>query len=377
MSRSRSWPSTSRSSSGAVRRPSPRRAPGPERKGAGQRDAQGSGGGRATRTPPSSSAPALRPTPAVASVEQSTGCSQVLRLALPVYNEWKEFRGVVVLDLPMAYFTATLAGALTGRPGTSFLVDGTAPSSVRPARPRASPSAGRVPASWLPSCAPAGDPQVVDLTDGGPRLLVRELVGAYGWSVGVLAPLAETEGPVRDLTQSTLAYGAGGTVVLVLAVVLVAGARAGGSGAFRWRPPSWPRATSGCGCRRRARMRSAISADRSTHGRVARPSRRRGSAPDRGGTTATAGARGPQYRHPGRAHLAGPEGEPGGHPRQADVLYEFAAGGIRLVGESRDSLFLVAHRGLRPSYAANPVTLRPGEGDSGQALRLRAAPGSQ
>ena len=48
----------------------------------------------------------------------------VLRLALPVYNEWKEFRGVMVVDLPLSYFTSTLAGALTGRPGTSFLVDG-------------------------------------------------------------------------------------------------------------------------------------------------------------------------------------------------------------------------------------------------------------
>ena len=46
-----------------------------------------------------------------------------LRLALPVYNEWKEFRGVIVLDLPLSYFVSTLAGALAGRPGTSFLVD--------------------------------------------------------------------------------------------------------------------------------------------------------------------------------------------------------------------------------------------------------------
>ena len=53
-------------------------------------------------------------------------------------------------------------------------------------------------------------------------MLVRSVVGAHGWSVGVLAPLVEIEGPVRALTQSTLAYGSAGAVVLVLAVVLVA-----------------------------------------------------------------------------------------------------------------------------------------------------------
>jgi signal transduction histidine kinase len=52
------------------------------------------------------------------------------------------------------------------------------------------------------------------------------------------------------------------------------------------------------------------------------------------------------------------------------ALFDFSAGGIRLVDESRDSLVLVAHRGLRPSYAANPLSLRPGEGDSGHTLRV-------
>src|SRR5262249_30691879 len=60
-----------------------------------------------------------------ASVEMSETLQvPVLRLALPVYNEWKEFRGVMGVDLPMSYFTATLAGALSGRLGTSFLADG-------------------------------------------------------------------------------------------------------------------------------------------------------------------------------------------------------------------------------------------------------------
>src|SRR5262245_61870369 len=58
----------------------------------------------------------------VSSVEPSESLQiSVLRLTLPVYNEWKEFRGVMVVDLPLSYFTAMLAGALTGRVGTSFL----------------------------------------------------------------------------------------------------------------------------------------------------------------------------------------------------------------------------------------------------------------
>ena len=51
------------------------------------------------------------------------------------------------------------------------------------------------------------------------------------------------------------------------------------------------------------------------------------------------------------------------------VLFEFTAGAIRLLDETGDNLILVAHRGLRPSYVANPLTLRAGEGDSGQTLR--------
>jgi hypothetical protein len=206
----------------------------------------------------------------------------VLRLALPVFNEWKEFRGVVVLDIPMSYFTGILAGALAGRPGTSFLVDenGIILGPRGAAESLATLWKGPGKLSAILRIYPE-TPQVVDLSDGGRGLVVREAIGAQGWAVGVLAPLAETEGRVRAFTESTLAYGSVGVVVLVLAVVLVArGASrrvrrlqaataqlAEGNFALRmpaegtdevgetgWRNP-WPAGTASC--RRGPRRRSA------------------------------------------------------------------------------------------------------------------------
>ncbi|HSF03664.1 MAG TPA: cache domain-containing protein, partial [Solirubrobacterales bacterium] len=159
-----------------------------------------------------------------ASVERSESLQiTVLRLALPVYNEWREFRGVIVLDLPMSYFTSALAGVLAGRSGTSFLVDGSGTVLGPAGASESLVSQWKEPEALgaMLRSPPAG-PQRVELRNGGRGLLVREVVGAYGWSVGVLAPLAEAESRVRALTQSTLAYGSAGAIVLVLAVVLVA-----------------------------------------------------------------------------------------------------------------------------------------------------------
>ena len=170
-------------------------------------------------------AKALRPdTGVAASVEQSDSLQvPVLRLALPVYNEWKEFRGVMTVDLPLSYFTSTLAGALAGRPGTSFLVDGRGTILGPPGAAESLAARWKGPGELEAILRTRPDePQVVDLADGGHGLLVRSVVGAHGWSVGVLAPLAEIDGPVRALSQSTLVYGSAGAVVLVLAVVLVA-----------------------------------------------------------------------------------------------------------------------------------------------------------
>ena len=130
---------------------------------------------------------------------------------------------MMVVDLPLSYFTSTLASALTGRPGTSFLVDGSGAILGPPGAAESLAARWRGPGELGAILRTRPDePQVVDLADGGHGLLVRAVVGAHGWSVGVLAPLVEIEGPVRALTQSTLAYGSAGAVVLVLAVVLVA-----------------------------------------------------------------------------------------------------------------------------------------------------------
>src|SRR5262245_39142006 len=153
---------------------------------------------------------------------ESRGAS-VLRLSLPLYNEWKEFRGVIVLDLPISYFTAVLAGALTGRQGASFLADDKGVILGPPGVAETLNALWKDPDEFPSSFAvQPGVPEIVELRSGGHGLLVRETVGAYGWTLGVLAPLAESDGRVRTLTQSTVFYGSAGAVVLVLAVVLVA-----------------------------------------------------------------------------------------------------------------------------------------------------------
>ena len=308
-----------------------------------------------------------------ASVEQSEKLQiKVLRLALPVYNEWKEFRGVVVLDLPMSYFTATLAGALTGRPVTSFLVDGNGTILGPPGAAESLAVRWQGPgelASILRS--PPGDPQVVELSDGGRGLLIREPLIAQAWSVGVLAPLDETEGPVRALTQSTLAYGSVGAVVLVTAVVLVARGASRrvrrlqeataqlAEGDFRLRMPAEGSDEVGdLGRSFNIMAESLARRDVEVRTRTEEAQRQRQELEVLNAVIQAAHTS-LDLRESLEAILD-----------RLMALFDFSAGGIRLVDESKDSLVLVAHRGLRPSYAANPVSLRAGEGDSGHTLRV-------
>ena len=308
----------------------------------------------------------------VASLELVDG-EQVLRLALPVYNEWKEFRGVVVLDLPVSYFTATLAGALTGRPGTSFLVDenGTILGPPGAAKSLAARWTDRGELSAVLR-APPTEPRVVDLTDGGRGLLVREVVGAYGWSVGVLTPLAETEASVRALTESTLAYGSGGTIVLVLAVVLVA--RRASRRVRRLQTATAQLAEGNFGLRMPAEgtdevgdlgrsfnmmVESLARRDAEVRARTEEVQRRRQEL-EVLNTVIQAAHTSLDLRESLEAIL-----------ERLLALFDCSAGGVRLLDEAGDSLILVAHRGLRPSYVANPIPLRVDEGHSGQALRAR------
>ena len=305
----------------------------------------------------------------VASLETVDGV-QVLRLALAVYNEWKEFRGVVVLDLPLSYFTATLAGALTGRPGTSFLVDESGaiigpPGAVESLAARWS---GRGELSAILRMPP-DEPRFVGLTGGGQGLLVREALGVYGWSVGVLTPLVETEGSVRVLTQSTLAYGSGGAVVLVLAVVLVARGASRrvrrlqtvtaqlASGNFGLRMPA--EGTDEVGDLGRSfniMAESLARRDAEVRARTEEAQRQRQEL-EVLNTVIQAAHTSLDLRESLEAILD-----------RLRVLFDFTAGAIRLLDDTNDNLILVAQRGLRPSYVANPVPLRADEGDSGQAL---------
>src|SRR5262245_8241780 len=133
------------------------------------------------RAPCFQQAKKLRPdTGPYVSVEQSESLQiPVLRLALPIYNEWKEFRGVVTMDLPMSYFTETLAAALSGRSGTMFLADDNGNVLGPSGAVNSLGQQWKVPGelSALLRTHP-GDPQVVELTDGRKGLLVRALVGA-------------------------------------------------------------------------------------------------------------------------------------------------------------------------------------------------------
>jgi signal transduction histidine kinase/HAMP domain-containing protein/ActR/RegA family two-component response regulator len=297
----------------------------------------------------------------------------VLRLALPVYNEWKEFRGVMAVDLPLSYFTATLAGALTGRTGTSFLADVNGTILGPPGAKEA------LVARWKGSKELAetlralpGDPRIVDLEDGDRGLLVRTSVGAHGWSIGFLAPLAETEGPVRALTRTTLLYGSAGAIVLVLAVVLVA---LGASRRVRRLQSATAQLASGnFGLRMPAEGSDEVGELGRSFNLMAESLARRDA--ELGARTEEAQRRRQELEVLNAVIQAAHTSLDLRESLEAILdrlmaLFNFTAGGIRLLDESREHLILVAHRGLRPSYAANPIPLRNDEGHSGQALRAR------
>jgi signal transduction histidine kinase/ActR/RegA family two-component response regulator len=296
----------------------------------------------------------------------------VLRLSLPLYNEWKEFRGVIVLDLPISYFTAVLAGALAGREGVSFLADA---KGVILGPPGVSQALG---AMWKdPDESPSslgvgpGIPEMIDLRGGGHGLLVREAMGAYGWSVGALAPLGESDGRVRALTQSTVFYGSAGAVVLVLAVVLVARGASRrvrrlqaataqlAQGNFGFHVPA--EGTDEVGDLGRSftiMVESLARRDSEVRARTDEAQRQRQELEVLNAVIQAAHTS-LDLKESLEAILD-----------RLMVFFDFVAGAIRLVDETKDRLTLVAHRGLRPSYAANPVLLRAREGDSGQSLRV-------
>ena len=273
---------------------------------------------------------------------------------------------MMVVDLPLSYFTSTLAGALTGRPGTSFLVDGGGAILGPPgcgeslaerwqgARRAQGRSSGLVRAS----------PQVVDLAGRRARAArprrssVRTAGRSACWRRWLRSrrrcgrspsPRWSMAAPERSSSCSRSSWSRG--------------ARAGGCAGCRRRPPSWRRATSGCACRRRAPTRSPTSGARSTSWR----SPWLAGTPELGARTEEAQRRRQELEVLNTVIQAAHTSLDLRESLEAILdrlmaLFDFMAGAIRLLDEPRDNLILVAHRGLRPSYAANPDSLAHGRG---------------
>ena len=265
---------------------------------------------------------------------------------------------MMVVDLPLSYFTSTLAGALTGRPGTSFLVDGSGAILGPPGAAESLAARWKGPGELErdPADAVRTSPQVVDLTDGGHGLLVRSVVGAHGWTVGVLAPLDEIEGPVRALTQSTLVYGSAGAIVLVLAVVLVA--RGASRRVRRLQAATAQLAEGHFGLRMPAEGTDEVGDLGRSFNLMAESLARRDA--ELGARTEEAQRRRQELevlndRHPGGAHVAGLAGEPRGHPRSPD-------GALRFHGR-RDPAARRAAGQPDPRRAPRPPTELRGESD--------------
>ena len=197
--------------------------------------------------------------------------------------------------------------------------------------------------------------------------LSAPVVGAHGWTVGVLAPLAEIEAPVRVLTQSTLAYGSAGAIVLVLAVVLVA--RGASRRVRRLQAATAQLAKGHFGLRMPAEGSDEVGDLGRSFNLMAESLARRDA--ELGARTEEAQRRRQELEVLNEVIQAAHTSLDLRESLEAIldrlmVLFDFTAGAIRLLDETRDNLILVAHRGLRPSYAANPIPLRTDEGHWGR-----------
>ena len=183
---------------------------------------------------------------------------------------------------------------------------------------------------------------------------------------------------MRALTQSTLAYGSAGAVVLVLAVVLVA--RGASRRVRRLQAATAQLAEGHFGLRMPAEGTDEVADLGRSFNLMAESLARRDA--ELRARTEEAQRRRQELEVLNAVIQAAHTSLDLQESLEAILdrlmaLFDFSAGGIRLVDESRDNLILVAHRGLRPSYAANPVSLRPDEGDSGQTLRVGQSAGPE
>ncbi len=306
------------------------------------------------------------------SVERSESLGvDVLRLARPIYSKWQEFRGVVVLDVPVAHFAGMLADALAGRQAVTFIADASGVVLAPDGAADALAAAGRPPARLAALLRdPVAPPELVHLRDGSRGLLVWTPVETLGWSLGALTAFSETEARVRALTRFALRYGGGAVLVLVLAVTLVARAASRRvrrlqaataqlmHGNFALRVPADGRDELGdLGRSFNAMAESLSRRDAEVRARTEEAQQRRRELQVLNTVI-----------HAAHTSLDLDES-------LASILdnllaqFGFTMGAIRLLDEESGLFRLVAHRGLRPAYAASPAVLRWGEGGIGESLR--------
>jgi signal transduction histidine kinase/DNA-binding NarL/FixJ family response regulator len=318
---------------------------------------------REARTAPVGSVPA----PAVARSE--TTATDVLRLVRPLHDQWGAFRGLVVLDLPLSYFTTTLADALGAREGTRFLMD---PAGNVLAPPGA---AEELSAAWPGGSSsllgtPPGQPRYVQLVGGTRAVLVREPIDPPGWSVGILAPLVHSEARVQALTRFALTYGGGSALLLVLVVALVARTASRrvrvlqaataqlARGDFSVRLPASGHDELGdLAGSYDILAESLAKRDAEVRARTEEAQRRRQEL-ETLNTVIRAAHTSLDVKENLEATLD-----------RLLSLFPFTWGTVRLLDDTRSTFELVAHRGLRPEYAAQPAVLHPGEGNIGLAIR--------
>ena len=302
--------------------------------------------------------------------------SQVLRLSIPVHNRWQEFRGLIVLSLPMDYIDTMLADALAGRQGTPFLLDREGTILGPPGAHEAlqaqweGPDALDATLRALPRLAEAI--HLPRLSGGGRGLLAHAPVGAEDWSAGILAPLSETEVRVAALTRFTLTYGAIAALALVGVAVLVArgagrrvrrlqGAAAQVTqGNFSLRLPTETRDELGDLARSFNTMAESLARrDVEVQARTEEAERRRQEL-EVLNTVIHAAHTSLNLRQSLEAIL-----------NNLLALFQFRSGAVRLLNAASGTLEMAAHRGLRPAYAAKPIPLRAEEGHMGRTLQVR------
>jgi signal transduction histidine kinase/ActR/RegA family two-component response regulator len=306
--------------------------------------------------------------------------TQILRLGAPIFNQWKEFRGMVLLDIPMDSIYRMLDEALEGRPGTlSYLIDKDGgilgPPDAREELERRGPRGLKETRRSLDRKDEST--QVVELAGGGRGLLVLVALRSKrtqgtepDWAAGILTPLTEIYAPVAALTRDTTIYGGIACFLLLVTAGLVAQGASRrvrrlqmataqvAEGNFVLRLPEDARDELGDLARSFNTMAESLA-------------RRQAEVEAR---TAEAQKRQQDLEILNTVILAAHTSLDINESLEAildslQVLLKVDVGAVRLLDAATGKLVMAAHRGLNPSYVANPITIRTGEGHMGRALQ--------